>query len=68
MQIGSQVGGSGSPLFPGRGCGAGALSATFPPPVLCTGLCRLGLCVAVTQIVVGESGSGGAVRRISLII
>lgn len=37
-------------------------------PRLCIGLSHLGLCVAVTQIVVGESGSGGAVHRVMLII
>lgn len=37
-------------------------------PGLGVGLCLLGLCVAVTQIVVGVSGSGGAVERVVLII
>lgn len=37
-------------------------------PRLCVGLCQLGLCVTVTQIVVGEPGSGDAVHRIVLII
>lgn len=39
-----------------------------PLPRLCVGLCELGLCVTVTQIVVGEPGSGDAVHRIVLII
>lgn len=37
-------------------------------PGLCVGLCRSGLCVAVTQIVMGVSWSGGAVQRVVLII
>lgn len=37
-------------------------------PRLCIGLCQLGLCVAVTQIAVGEPGSGDAVHRFMLII
>lgn len=37
-------------------------------PGLCIGLRQLCLCIAVTQIVVGVSGSGGAVHRVVLII
>lgn len=37
-------------------------------PGLCVGLCRFGLCVAVTQIVTGIPRPGGAVQRVVLII
>lgn len=57
-------GGSGAPLSWERLWGGRVVSH----PRLCTGLCQLGLCVAVTQIAVGEPGSGDAVHRIMLII
>ena len=37
-------------------------------PGLCVGLCLLGLCVTVTQIVVGVSGPGGAIEKVVLIV
>lgn len=37
-------------------------------PGLCVGLCLLGLCVTVTQIVVGVSGPGGAIEKVMLIV
>lgn len=45
-------GGSGAPLSWERLWGGRVVSH----PRLCTGLCQLGLCVAVTQIAVGEPG------------
>ena len=37
-------------------------------PGLCAGFCLLGLCVTVTQIVVGVSGPGGAIEKVMLIV
>lgn len=48
--------------------GPGGTRGTDHSPGLCVGLCRSGLCVAVTQIVMGVSWPGGAVQRVVLII
>lgn len=37
-------------------------------PGLCVGLCVFCLCVAVTQIVVGVAGPGGAIQRVMLVV
>lgn len=69
MQIGSQVGAVVPLYFLGEAVGWERCEPLSLPWLgLCIGLCRLGLCVAVTQIAVGESGSGGAVYRTILII
>lgn len=65
MQIGCQMGAVVPLYFLGEAVG---WEGCEPLPRLCVGLCQLGLCITVTQIVVGEPGSGDAVHRIVLII